>query len=1225
MNRFVSNFKFLTFLLALLGIVALTASLAFGQAESGILAGTVRDASGAVVPNAKITATNTATSAVRTAVSSSLGQFTIPGIEPGNYSVKISSPSFSTYERVVEVTVGGRSTVDAQLTVGTSSTVVEVTAGAATEVNTQSQEISQLIDSQQISQLPSLTRNPYDFVQISGNVSGGDSTTPNTTGSQNQTGRGVGFSINGQRESGTEILLDGLENVDLFNADVGQQIPIDSVQEYRVITNNFDAEYGRAAGGVVNLTTKTGTNALHGSVWEYNRTAWSTANTYANDAENQACLTAGTCTNGTLPAPKGGYTRNQFGYEGGGPLIKNKLFVFMSTEWTRIRSNSLQTQEVLDPAFIKLMPANIQSYFSNFGSGAPAPSSTVNAATLLAAGVPMGPVNGVTAIPATTPVFDIVNFRVPADAGGGYPQNQYTLVGRLDFNMTDKTQMFFRFARQNQDEFNGTSSYSAYSQYNVGQETYDDSGVYSLSHSFSSNVFSNTKIGFSRFDVYNSFNTALTSTPNLMLAGFATDPTTGLNIQLPGLENVAPGLGGLPYGGPQNTTQLEQDLSWIKGKHTMRFGGQYTYIQMNKAYGAYAQAVEQLGAGVSQGMGSLENITGNPGGSPLVSFAGRVNANGVFPCHTDAEGNIIATPSCEVSPPLGAADYSRSYRYNDWAIYAQDSFRATPRLTLNYGLRYEHYGVQHNLNPNLDSNFYFGAGTGIYQQVRSGQMFIADKSPVGQFWTPDWGTWAPRIGFAYDIFGDGKTSLRGGYGISYERNFGNVTFNASFNPPASAVLNSICTPNPDSTVGGPGNPCAVLVGNSSLGPLGSPGPPAPLPPAELRMPNPNIHTAQTQFWSFDLQRQIARNTMIDIGYNGAKGTHLYDIENINLLGAGNFYLGDHTVSPNCATSAADLGGTAGNLCITRPNNQFSNINMRGSLGTSDYDALNVRFQTQNVRSTGLSLIANYTWAHSMDDLSSTFGDSLQGGSGAIGSLGYTNVVNPKLDWGSSDYDIRNRFVVSPIWQTPWLKSGHGFMTEALGGWEVSGIFTVRQGIPFSIYDYSYDANFYTVPRLTPATPITNYHVNSGTIAAPNLFNVLAIPVPAVTGPLDPTLGLSDFGPYPANMSRRNSFRGPGAWNTDAGVGKNFKITERFGLLFRAEAFDLFNHHNLYVNTSNLAYGLVAGPTTPLQGPGALMATGSNFVQALKGGLGSTALGGNHDERRFGQFSLRLSF
>jgi len=284
--------------------------------------------------------------------------------------------------------------------------------------------------------------------------------------------------------------------------------------------------------------------------------------------------------------------------------------------------------------------------------------------------------------------------------------------------------------------------------------------------------------------------------------------------------------------------------------------------------------------------------------------------------------------------------------------------------------------------------------------------------------------------------------------------------------------------------------------------------------------------------------------------------------------------------------------------------------MRGSLGSSNYNALNVKYQTQNLGRSGLYLVANYTWAHALDDISSTFSDSLQGGSGYIGSLGYTNVLDPKLDWGSADYDVRNRFVLSPVWQTPWFKNGSGFARQALGGWTISGIYTVRSGIPFSIYDYSNDYNFYTVPRLTPATPIAG-GVGTPVMTGPNLFNAMSVPLPASFAPLNPVLGISDFGPYPAGMSARNAFRGPGAWQYDMAVTKNFKLTERFALEFRAEGYDLFNHHNYYVNTTTLLYD---GPTsTPIN------------VTELKGGLGSLATGGNNDERRFGQFALRLKF
>ncbi|MFZ0686850.1 MAG: TonB-dependent receptor [Terriglobales bacterium] len=1188
-------------LLGILFGLLLTAIPVFGQAEAGSISGTVKDPTGAVIAGATITIKNLANGSERNSKTGSTGEYLIPGITPGHYQVDITSEKFQTYRTSVEVTVGSVSTVDAQLTVGQSSAVVEVIGGAATEVNTQTQELSQLIDSQQLAQLPSLTRNPYDFVAVSGNVSNGDSTSNGAGGGQELSSRGVNYSINGQRESGTEILLDGVENVSVFGASIGENIPLDGVQEYSIVTNNFSAEYGRASGGVVNVTTKSGSNAFHGSAWEFNRLSNYTANTYNNVVND---------------LPKGSYTRNQFGFQVGGPIIKNKLFASESTEWTRVRSSSSQSQEIFDPAFIAYLPANAQAYFTSYGGGA-LPSSGV-AATVdqINAASPgfIGLVNGTTPIPGSTPVFDTVNFNVPFNDGGGSPQNTYTLVGRVDYNLSEKTQMFFRMGKERDFFLPGTGSYSAYSQYDVGSLNANQSYLYSISHTFSPTLLNNTKLSFTRFNSIDSFNASLTNVPNLMFVQ-PVDPATNGTIQMPGLFNAGePGLGGLPFGGPQNTIQLEHDLSWTKGKHNMRFGGQFTYIQLNVAYGAYAQAVEELGLHPADSMSDLLNTAGNAGGSQLVAFTARVNPNGAVPCPNNPWGELIGTQpdgsnACPadsvVTPPLTSAVYGRSYRYKDWAVYAQDSFRFTPRLTINYGLRYEHYGVQHNNKPNLDSNFYFGSGSTLEEQVRNGGIQIADKSSIGQFWKPSWGTFAPRVGFAYDLFGDGKSSVRGGFGISYERNFGNVTYNASFNPPASAVISDVCVAN--STA------CQYNVTNNDLGPLGLPGPSSNLPPVELRMPDPNIHTAQTQFWSLSLQREVARNTVVEVGYSGAHGVHLYDIENINQYGAGQQYLGDPLITTPDPATGATCGflnfSTGGLECPTQPNSQFAAINMRGSLGSSSYNAMNVKFQTQNLHNTGLSLVANYTWSHSLDDESSTFSDSLQGGSGYIGSLGYTDPFNPKLDWGPSDYDVRNRFVVSPIWETPWFKSGKGIENQVLGGWSLVGIFTARTGVPFSVYDYTNVEIGYTVPRFIPATT-PDYHVshNPQNLGGNN-FQGLVLPLPAAEVPFNSELGYSDLGPFPSNMTGRNAFRGPGAWNLDTALGKKFKITERFGMEFRAEGFNVVNHHNMYVFTPGLAY-----PTT-----------GNLVVDELKGGLNNFATGGNNDERRFGQFSLRLTF
>ncbi len=1212
--------------LGLFAVVIVCGRVAFAQLETGQISGTVLDQTEAAVPGATIAVRNTGTNSVRNTVSSSTGAFQVTGLAPATYAVTITSASFRPFNATVEVTVGGHVNLDAKLSVNATVTEVQVVGEGGAQVNTQTQELSQIVDSEQLAALPSLTRNPYDFVSISGNVSSGDNTTNSSNSGQNLTNRGVGYAINGQRESGTEILLDGAENVSIFSVAVGEDIPMDSVQEYSVLTNNYSAEYGRASGGVVNVTTKAGTNQIHGSAWGYNRLSAYTANTYANDAANFAAGPCGGPTSANpCPDPKGTYTRNQFGYAAGGPIIKDKLFIFESTEWTRVRSAATESEEIFDPGFIAMLPANIQAYYKTYGqttlksAGTAATvgdivntcqfGSTSTTACVNPTAFPL--VNGTTAIPTTQAVFDTVNFSAPFDAGGGIPENAYDLVGRVDFNPTDKTQMFFRGARENENQFVGSDFYSAYPQFDAGTAYANQSYLFSLSHTFSPSVFLSAKASYTRFSDINSFDAKLTDTPNLMFVS-PTDPVTGGEIQMPGLQNYSePGAGGLPYGGPQNTIQYEPDLSWTKGKHSMRFGWLGTYIQMNVAYGAYAQAVEQLGADFSDSMGDMVNSAGDANGATLISFQARVDPQGKLPCAVDIYGNEPSPvpSSCLVQPPLQSASYARSYRYKDWSTYAQDSYKLTPKLNLDFGIRYEHYGVQHNNNQALDSNFYFGSGNGVEEQTASGGVFTTQNSPIGAFWKPRWGTIAPRVGFAYDLFGNGRDSIRGGYGVSYERNFGNVTFNASFNPPASAVISDTCAAGDAS--------CAYAVTNQDLGPLGVAGAAAAMPPVELRHLDQNIQVAQTQFWSFAVEHQLTHGTVIEVSYGGAKGDHLYDLANVNQAGAAQIYLGQPLVEgPQCANSGYVDNNTGADSCLTRPTQQYTNINMRGSAAGSAYNALNVKFQTQNLHSTGLSVVGNYTWSRSRDDLSSTFGDSLQGGSGYVGSLGYTSLEDPKLDWGPSDFDQPQRIALAPIWETPWFKHGTSIEREAFGGWNISGIFTARAGVPFSVYDEQNEGTYYTVPRLTPGTQLSSDNVSKSPKAVgPNLFNGLNIPLPAGSVPLNSELGISDFGPFPANMMHRNELRGPGGWNADAAVQKDFPITERVGLQFRAEGFDFLNHHDYFVNTTTLAYsGSVSSPaSSPL------------FVNELKGGLGSLAEGGNHDERRFGQFALKVTF
>jgi len=1164
--------KFITRTLLLLAAFALAIAPVWAQVETGTISGTVRDSSGAAVAGATVTARNTATSAERSVTSGSSGQYTIPNLAPGIYELTVTSTGFAKFTSQVEVTVGSFVTVDPQLSVSNQTTTIEVVAAGGVEVNTQNQELSQIVNTQQMAELPSLTRNPYDFVQIAGNVSSGDRTTGGFD--QNSTSRGVGFSINGQRSSGTEVLLDGVENLDLFTASLGEQIPLDSVQEFRVITNDFDAEYGRASGGIVNVSTKSGTNAFHGGLWEFNRLSAYTANTFQNAVTG---------------APKGIYTRNQFGYDVGGPILKDKLFFFQSTEWLRVRSNAVLQAWTPTPQFLALTAPNVQSYFAAFGNTPFNFARTVTQAQVVSSlnnnntsgTPPTGPF--FTTIPSGTPVLGQVNFTAPSDAGGGLPQNTYRIMGRADFNLNNSTQMFFRYALENLVDFNGGIFASPYSQYNVGDSQYNNSGLFSLNHSFSPALYSSSKISFSRLKINQTTTPASLNVPELLMTGA---PTTiqSIPIQLPGLFAQFAGTGGLPFGGPRNVLQALQDFSWTKNKHTVRFGGLYDYQQINVAFGAFAQAIEQLGASAPAGFNNL--VAGN-----LTLFQVAVNPQGKFPCRRDLTGALITNvvPSCTLTLPATQPSFSRSYRYHDWAAYLEDSWRVTPRFTFNYGFRYEYFGVQHNNNQNLDSNFYFGPGSSFFQRVRTGSVQIAPQSPVGGLWNPNYGTIGPRIGFAYDIFGDGKTSIRGGYGISYERNFGNVTFNVIQNPPAYASVQITGTT--------PGVPPPVVTSNN-LGPFAGANGTVALSPSSLRHVNQNIPTAQTQFVSLALERQVARNTVVALEYSGAHGIHLYDIAASNPLGGGQAYLGD-------AFDGVDF---------TRVNNQYTGINTRGANGSSHYSALNIRFQTQNLHNTGLSVTANYTWAHSTDDLSSTFSDSTQGASAGIGNLGYLDPIVPRLDWGSSDFDVRNRVVVAPIYELPFYKSGRGWKRQALGGWTVVGIFVARSGVPFSVFDTTNSLNAgagYGIPRYVPTSPITSTSAHTPQNVGPNQYTILTLPTANET-PFNPVLGISDFGPFPGNMTGRNMFRGLGAWNLDAAVTKSFQLTERFKLEFRAEGFDIFNHHNYYTLETNLDAANFTG--TPIT------------VTALKGGLGTNNVTGvNHDERRFGQFALRLMF
>lgn len=1185
--------------IALVLVVLGLSIMMFGQAETGKISGTVLDPTGAVVGAAKVTVKNVDTNLAREATTSSAGEYTITNLPAGNYVVMVSAPGFSEFKKPVELTVGTTSVVDARLVVGTKGTVVEVVGQAAgTEVETESQTLSATITPSQMMNLPSLTRNPYDFVATAGNVAGGDNG-----------GRGVGVSINGQRAASTNVLLDGSENVDLFTADVGQHVPLDSVQEYKVTTSNFTADYGRASGGVVNVSTKSGTNVFHGSAYEYNRVSALAAATYQTDAVNFSNHAQ------DLPnVPASGFVRNQFGYSIGGPVIKNKLFFFSNTEWTRIRSSANETAYVFTPDFIAQTSSTTQQFWQTYGTlahvtniGAPITASQLTDGTSVTGyqvnpatcpqnshGVPQCYSPLFVALATATPdlpILQLVNITVPTDAGAGNPSNGYSSVNRVDFNLTDKTTLWARYAIEGTVNFPGVDAFSPYAGYNTGENIRNQNISINLTHVFSPTVVNQAKVTYNRLYDLQALG-AQPPSPSLYLAGAVPTPNN-YSVYLPGYLPYSQS-NAIPFGGPQNLYQFSDQLNITKGKHSFSFGGEYIQARDNRIFGAYEEGIADLArsAAGKQASGSspaapssLDQLLSGQ----IYSYQVAIDPAGTYPCETDITTDTPIDPaSCTLNLPVGLPNFGRNNRFNDGAIYGTDTWKIKPRLTLNLGLRWEYFGVQHNTNPKLDSNFYYTGGLNP-ASVRGGEVTLAPTSPIGGLWKPAKKNFGPRIGFAYDVFGNGKTSIRGGYGISYERNFGNVTFNVIQNPPNYAVVSLASS-------------AGYTLPLTDTGPFGGTGTKV-LPAVTLRGVDPNIKTAYADTYSLAVEHELARNTIFAIEYSGSRGIHQYSITNLNRYWGGPTYNGD---------PIWDGSNVINDYEAIRTNNQYGNINFRGSNGDSWYNGLNFRLQSSNFQSKGLQFAFNYTWAHSEDDLSSTFSETQSGA--AQGSLGFLDWMHPRFDKGSSDYDVRNRVAFSAVYTPTYLDHFKSKAVQAVAGnWSIAPIWTWRSGQPFTMYDCGYEYGICARQLNAGGTASYTSIAAVDPVGSPNTFSYFTpLPYTPYVATVDGNVvggGTTDVPSctggvcaYPSNMLGRNTYRTPNNYTLNLGIYKTFKLTERMALTFRGEAYDLFNHSNYYLN-----YG----------------GTDSEYESPVTVEKGINPFGEN--ERRNLQFALRLDF
>lgn len=1039
------------------------AASALAQVNTGQVVGLIAGA------GAEVTATNAATGVSLKTRSNPSGAYAFPGLQPGNWEITATADAFPRAHARVQISAGATVRVDVSFSTGRA--VIRVRPQATGNENLKSRE--------EILTLPSLTRNPYDFLSTVPNVSPTD-----------PSGLGAGYAVNGLRASATSFVLDGADNNDEFSPAPGERVPLESVGQLSIVTGGFTAEYGRAGAAVLSVVSSSGANQLHGSAYEFNRVSALGSNSFLNNANRTA---------------KSVYDRNQFGYSVGGAVIRNKLFFFQNTEFLRVRGDQTQFALVPTPQFLAISAPATQQFFAQYGTLRPGIQviNTFSKAQLNPCTYAAGVSDPCIGLPAATPLFNEVAWQSPEDVGGGAPENSYAVLGNVDYVLDPRTRLSARYALWSESDFAGSVSSSPYLGYDTGARFFDNRFTLSGDRQWSPSLSSSVRATFSRLTNLEPLG-ANPPGPTLYMSALAPVSLAGQPVLLPGYNPQTPGAP-LPSGGPQNVASLAADSSRLLGGHELRFGGEFTYIQDNRAFGAYQNAVEGLGTTVGSGIDGF--LSGQ-----LHEFDAAINPQ----------------------TPASLPSFARSDRYRDPALYAQDTWKLMRRLTLNLGVRWEYYGIQHNSDAALDSNFYLGASSGLPPQIAGGTV-----SAGRQLWKPDWRDFAPRLGLAYDLFGDGRTVLRGGYGIAYDRPFGNLTYNVIQNPPNYAVLSIL-------------GAIPIQTGNSL--PASSS---QTLQPATLRAVDPDLRTAYAHLFSASLDRAFGTSTSASLSYSGSRGERLYSVSNVNPAGSANAYL-----ATPCDPGGFGFPGT----CTARLNPQYSDIDFLTNGGASDYNAAIARVVTRNFWGTGITLDANYTFSHSIDNLSSAFSYPPHGNF----VLGFLDPFAPSLDRGSSDFDIRHRVAVSGIWEFPWFRSSRGALGRVLGGWEISPIFTARTGSPFTLYDCANAYNFCeraeTSGRL-PKGGVTN--VPASGVADSFLFYAFPGAITSQAGVwYNPNLGISDFGPFPANMLGRNTVYTRGNWNVDAGLYKTTAITERLSLQLRVELYNAFNHPNFYVNTSD---------------------------------------------------------
>jgi hypothetical protein len=1136
------------------------ANAAWAQDVTATITGTITDPSGAPIVGATVTAHDTDRGTAWTSVTNEAGIYNIIRVPVGNYDLKVEANGFQTaLHASFTLVLNQTARIDVAMTIGAVSATVEVT-GAAPLLQTQSTEVSTLIDSNTVTSLPLAARNYVQLTLLSPGATHVDPTSLQYP--QNMIGAGRPY-INGNREQANEFLLDGILNGESKNNEIGYTPSVDAIQEFNLITQNASAEFGNYQGGVVSASIKSGTNSFHGDVFEFfrndtlNSNQW--ANTWTKGLTSFAKL-LGHNADGSTTIPEMRY--NVFGGTIGGPILKDKLFFFTDYQGQRLVNAGATGSQLLTS---KERAGDFGQICTAFGGSFDASGNCINGAGT--SGIQLvDPLHGNAKIPfnnfANTPdsispvaqaLFNSKNYPLPQidsvtsnnyfyNSGNRLDNDQGDL--KIDYVMSAKDRIFFRWSQMSlrNPAFTGLPVAAAGSGANIDEPVRN--AALNWTHSFGRNLVNEARIGFSAVH----FTQTGTSTDVLGKFGVALG-ISGANDLAPGLLNLQ--IGGTGVGSSASlgnigavqifhTTegQVEDNVIYSRGRHTIKSGFQYWRERQNYDYGGNNGQLGALSISSLTGEGVADFWLGNVGGG-----------------FRDGNTNTLF-----------------GLRGNVFSFYVQDDWRITPTLTLNLGGRFEDHTPFYEIKDRMvNFDLYTGA---IELPGQGGHNRALYNNYLGR------GDWLPRIGLAWSPAAlGGKFVVRAGYAISEYMEGSGANEALTQNPPFFGATEAA----PAGTVNigagfGPSiPPCAAINFACYAG-------------NRLRVTDPNFRPALAQQWNLTLQYQLSNSLTAQIGYVGQHGTHLLNFEQIKQLeglnAAGKIAKPGELIVKTVPGPFLG-GGTPGSLYLT---GNIAGTNR--SDASQRYDALQAVLQKRMAR--GLQAQVAYTYSKCLSNSPGYFGTGW-GSSRAMssgGQPGWQNIYDPRSDWGPCYFDQKQILSSYVTYQLP-IGRGKQFgrdlspvLNQIVGNWEIGGIITLHTGNALTLNEFGGWGAFNGDASGTNG--IGNYFLSerpscSGPLRKVDKF-VPADPAtqtPAYIQWFDTSV-VSHAAPSTFGTCSVGNGRGPGLAELDFSLHKEFPLTEKKRLEFRLEAINAFNRHLL--TFSGGPAGGSFDPGTPVIGP-----------------------------------------